>query len=101
MRNVTQEWARAIRDAESVTRTDLAIALVLATYADYRTGENVKPKMRNVARQVGISPSNLSRGVGRLLEGGWLARVGTKWGNHKVFRLALPGDWVDREEPPY
>ena len=51
----------------------LHVALVMATYADGRTGRNIRPGYENLARATGLHIQTVKRAIG------WLERHGELW----------------------
>lgn len=89
--------------AKRMPPAQVAFVLALSTYADARTGRNVRPGHGRVERIVGVSRSTGTRAVAWLYRTGWLTveskAAGGRGGQSKVavYRLAVPETCVTRD----
>jgi hypothetical protein len=49
----TNNWTRAFRESGLPTTT-MAVGFIMATYADYKTGGDIRPSAETIARQAGL-----------------------------------------------
>lgn len=94
------EWKGILKRAR-LDFTTKAIAMFVADYADYQTGEDVYPGIARLVVETGASHSTVERALAKLRKLG-LIRM-TKRGNRRMglsdeYALAVPEDLLDRVE---
>lgn len=76
---------------DGLTPVAVAVGMVMSEYADWTTGENIRPGHKRVAEVVGTSLATVKRSVSALESAGWLGcdERGT-FGRASVYRLTIP-----------
>lgn len=73
-----QRWLDCVSLADSLTPRELRVLLRMSRYADYRTGNSIRPSAARVATETGIARRHLmgaGGAISALVEKGWLVRV--------------------------
>ena len=88
-----QRWLDCVSLAESLTPRELRVLLRLSRYADWSTGNSIRPSMARIAAETGITKRHLigAKGVpATLVDKGWLVRVREATQNDPAhYRLAV------------
>ncbi|PFH05768.1 hypothetical protein BX598_0382 [Micrococcaceae bacterium JKS001869] len=102
------EWEAVFRSTPVTPVSVKALGLTLATYANTRTGTDIRPGVARLAADLGTSPRTIITGLGELERAGFLecVRRGSTYGRGgkgmaSVYRLTLPvGATADAEAEP-
>jgi hypothetical protein len=94
-----REWTDVVRRAR-LGRTTKAVALLLATYADYQDGTRVRPGVARLVVEAELSYNVVKRAMAELRAAGLIVLVRpAQAGNHAdEYRLALAESLLDRVE---
>ncbi|MDZ5446599.1 helix-turn-helix domain-containing protein [Micromonospora sp. 4G57] len=91
------DYRRTIRNCPDVTGSNLAVALLMAEYADYDTGMQCFPSQKRIAAEIGFRSARQVRTIQQWLEVvGWLHFTGERVesdGDHqgnKIWWLTIP-----------
>lgn len=88
------EWEQHFREASGIKHRDRAVGYTLATYADYKTGENIRPGLQGIAGRWESDRGELSKAVKSLCKLGWIELVEDRsakpTSSPNMYRLAIP-----------
>lgn len=91
------EWEGIFRDADVKPPTKKLLGLIMATFADTRSGANVRPGVKRLAAAMGASERNTLRYVAALESEGWISclRRGSSYGRGgkgmaSTYQLTVP-----------
>lgn len=83
------EWNKAIMAAPEITKTTLAVAFALGTFADAETGESVFPAAETIGQAVGLHRTKVYAHLSILARLGYISRTGLDT-KATSYRLSLP-----------
>lgn len=86
------EWDRALRETPGISLALRGVLSLMATYATYKTGEDIRPSLSQLAEDLGIHRSSLTNHVGKGVRLEWLgcAEDNRLHGKPSVYRLTRP-----------
>lgn len=84
------EWNKALMTDERFTKTALAVAFAIGTYATSETGERVFPSDETIGKAVGIRRQNVNPYRRKLVDAGFLQETARIPGGSVTYRLTVP-----------
>src|SRR5450631_2076958 len=86
------EWEGALRETPGVSMPLRGVLSTMATYADFKTGENIRPSLSRLAEDLKVGRSTLTKYVGEGARLEWLGCTednGSR-GKPSVYQLTRP-----------
>jgi len=86
------EWEQALRETPGISMPLRGVLSLMATHADYDTGENSRPSLTKMAQRLEVQRSTLTRHVGEGVRLDWLGCTEDNrlHGKPSVYRLTRP-----------
>jgi len=86
------EWEQALRETPGISLPLRGVLSLMATHADFETGESIKPSLTKMAKRLEVSRRTLTKHVGEGVQIEWLGCTEDNrlHGTPSVYRLTRP-----------
>ena len=86
------EWEQLLRETPGLSMAFRGVLSLMATYADYDTGEKIKPSLTKVAKRLEVPRCTLTKYVGDGVRLEWLGYTedNSRHGKPSVYHLTRP-----------